>query len=235
MAIVLVIDDDMDMLELTRKYLSGEGYEVLVVSNPFDADEILDKYRISLALVDINMPMKNGYDLVAQMKRSIRNRFVPVVFMSGRSEKKDIERAFKLDVEGYIIKPFDKKTLVEKVKSVLSNTKNTATGIESVKLDSRNITGDLKLAYQIKILSISEIGITVSSSLDIGEVGKVLENSVEIAAPIWAHVGIEPALLKITNKVRSEDHKQFIISMLFKNMSPEDVLNLRQWIRKNAG
>lgn len=232
MSLILVIDDDVDMIELTKKYLASEGYQIIAVTSPFDAEEVMEKYRINLALVDINMPMKNGYDFVAQLKRSVRNRFVPIVFMSGRSEKKDIERALKLDVEGYIVKPFSKDTLLEKVKSVLKNTGSNQPAIESVDLSSKNIVGTVKLEYPIKVTSITEIGITISSQVDIGEVGKDLENSVEIVAPIWAVVGISPVPLKVVNKVKLSSGG-FELSLLFKKISPEDVDRLRLWIRKS--
>lgn len=232
MSLILVIDDDVDMIELTKKYLGSEGYQIIAVTNPFDAEEVMEKYRINLALVDINMPQKNGYDFVAQLKRSVRNRFVPIVFMSGRSEKKDIERALKLDVEGYIIKPFSKDVLLEKVKSVLKNTGSTQPAIDEVDLKSKNISGLLKVEYEVRVISITEIGMKITSSLDIGEIGKELDNTVEVTAPIWAVVGISPVPLKIANKEKMASGG-YVYSLLIKKISPEDVERLRSWIRKS--
>lgn len=235
MGLILVVDDDVDMIELTKKYLSSEGYEIIAVTNPFDAEEVLEKYRINLALVDINMPQRNGFDFVGQMKRSLRNRFVPIVFVSGRNEKKDIERALKLDIEGYLVKPFKKEDLVNKVKSVLANTKSDQTSIAKIDVSSKRIVGSLSLKYQVHVLEISEIGLLLASDVSIGEVNKDLENTVEVLAPIWALISIAPVPLKVVNQSIGKDGKTHIYSCLFKtSIPPEDLEKLRHWIKKSG-
>lgn len=232
MSLILIVDDDVDMVNLTKLYLADQGHEVLAVTNPFDADEILERYRINLAIVDINMPVKNGFDFVTQLKRSLRNRFVPIIFMSSRHDKKDIDRAASLHVEGYLVKPFDKKTFVEKVNSVIANTKGNMAALDFADLSGSKIKAQVQVQYEAKIKTINEIGLTIETNQYLGEVDKEMDNTIHLESPLWGMIGIPSLALKITGKNLDPLTGKHTYQVVFRNISPEALDLLKKFIKK---
>lgn len=116
---ILIIDDDQDIQKLVKATLESEGMEVLCASNSLEGKSIIAKQRITLAIVDVNMPDQNGFDLAADLRRLMKNLFVPVLFLTARSDKADIETAKKLNIEGYMIKPIDPKAFAQKVNAIV--------------------------------------------------------------------------------------------------------------------
>lgn len=232
MALILVIDDDSDMVNLIKKYLGDAGHQIMSAPNPIDAAEIIEKYRITVAIVDVNMPHQSGFDFVEQVRRSMRNRFLPVIFLTGRSEKKDIARAAKLDIDGYIIKPIEPKSFVEKINSVVKKYENAAPDYSGLDITKDKISGNLVVPYFVSIESISEVGLTVLSPHDIGDLERNPEKLLDMHAPIWAHVGIEAVQLKVTARQWIDELKQYRYTLFFKTMSQENIDNLTKWIAR---
>ncbi|MEN0059893.1 MAG: response regulator, partial [Bdellovibrio sp.] len=161
MGVVLVVDDDPAIPRLVKAFMYGTKYQVLSAKDAFEADEILNKYRVSLLLVDINMPYKNGFDFVQQLKRNLRGRLIPTVFMTARSDRRDIERAASLKVDGYIIKPFTRTDLVKKVDELFKKGQVPPSSYEAVNVQSMKLTGELYMPFQFEMESVSELGVTI--------------------------------------------------------------------------
>lgn len=113
---ILVVDDEMDIRELVRYYLDKEGFEVLEAENGKKALDIIENEYIDLAIIDIMMPVMNGFDLVEEMKEF---KDIPVIMLTAKSQSADKLRGFSLGIDDYVTKPFDPQELLARVKTIL--------------------------------------------------------------------------------------------------------------------
>ncbi len=232
MAMVLVVDDDTEIVNLIKTFLmTGQGHQVMSAANPFDAFELLDKYRFSLAIVDVNMPHQSGFEFVEQLRRSLRNRHLPVVFLTARSERKDIERARKLDIHGYMIKPIKKEPFIEKIGEILGRVPATPS-YDAVEVIKDNLQGQLVITYAMQIETISEVFMTVLTPHDIGDLEGNHEKQIELQSNVWAHLGISPTGFKISGKHWADEFKKWRYTLTYLKLSPEDLDKLKKWVEK---
>lgn len=114
---ILVCDDEMRMRKLVKDFLVKKDYEVLEAADGNEAiDVFYDNPDISLVLLDVMMPHRDGW----QVCREIRNNSkVPVVMLTARSEEHDELLGYELGVDDYITKPFSPKILVARVEAIL--------------------------------------------------------------------------------------------------------------------
>lgn len=113
---VLIVDDDANISELISLYLTKEFYDTKIVYDGEAALKEFDSYQPNLILLDLMLPGIDGY----QVCREIRQRSnVPIIMLSAKGEIFDKVLGLELGADDYIIKPFDSKELVARVKAVL--------------------------------------------------------------------------------------------------------------------
>lgn len=113
---IMVVDDDLHIAELISLYLNKEGYETREIHSGGDAVKIFPTYSPHLVLLDLMLPEIDGYQ-VCQQIRQISS--VPVIMLTARGETFDKVLGLELGADDYIVKPFDPKELVARVKAVL--------------------------------------------------------------------------------------------------------------------
>ena len=111
---ILLVDDDRQNSEFLRKFLEVEGYEVSYAENGGKGWETFSAIRPNLVLLDVNMPVMNGFEL-AQLIRE-QDRDVLIFFLTDRTEKADRLKGFDLKGNDYIPKPFYPEELIAKIK-----------------------------------------------------------------------------------------------------------------------
>ena len=113
---ILIVDDDANIAELISLYLTKEFYEVQIVEDGEKALQVFDTFQPNLMLLDLMLPGIDGY----QVCREIRTRSnVPIIMLSAKGEIFDKVLGLELGADDYMIKPFDSKELVDRVKAVL--------------------------------------------------------------------------------------------------------------------
>ena len=112
----LIIDDSTAMRVLLRRMLNEEGYEVIEAKNGREAIECLKTYGTpDIALVDWNMPEMNGLDFVRAVRRELGERQVLLMMVTTESETSQMVRALAAGANEYLMKPFTKEALLEKL------------------------------------------------------------------------------------------------------------------------
>jgi two-component system OmpR family response regulator len=113
---VLVIDDDVNICELIRLYLEKEGYQVLAVYNGKKGIEVFSDFAPSIVILDIMLPGADGWQVCREI-RKVSN--IPIIMLSAKGETFDKVLGLELGADDYIVKPFEPKELVARIKAVL--------------------------------------------------------------------------------------------------------------------
>ena len=116
MAAVLIADDEKDIVNALKIYLSGGGYEIFEAYTGKQAIEIVEREKIDVILMDIMMPEMDGITAVAKL-REITN--APILFISAKSEDSDKILGLEIGADDYITKPFNPSEVLARVRSHL--------------------------------------------------------------------------------------------------------------------
>ena len=123
----LIVDDFSTMRRIVRGLLKEIGY-----NNAEEAEDgvvalnMLKNSKFDFVVSDINMPNMSGFDLLAAIKKEDSLKHLPVLMVTAEARKEDIVRAAQDDAAGYIVKPFTKATLEEKVAKIMQKIGATA-------------------------------------------------------------------------------------------------------------
>ena len=116
---ILVCDDDKNIAELLRLYLEKEGFGVVIANNGEEAIAKYTQENPDLVLLDIMMPRLDGW----QVCREIRKKSdVPIIMITAKGETFDKVLGLELGADDYVVKPFDAKEIVARIKAVLRRT-----------------------------------------------------------------------------------------------------------------
>ena len=113
---ILIVDDDSHIRELLKMYLQTEGYTTFEAANGDEASALLEQQQINLAIVDIMMPGKDGYQLCEEIREYYD---FPVILLTAKSELSDKEKGFAVGTDDYLTKPFEPKEILVRIKALL--------------------------------------------------------------------------------------------------------------------
>ena len=113
---ILIVDDDANIAELISLYLMKECYETMIVGDGEEALKVFPEFKPNLVLLDLMLPGIDGYQVCRELRASSQ---VPVIMLSAKGEIFDKVLGLELGADDYMIKPFDSKELVARVKAVL--------------------------------------------------------------------------------------------------------------------
>ena len=113
---ILVVDDDPNISRLEQLYLEKEGYEVKVAADGNEAIESFRKLPPDLVLLDVMLPGTDGYEVLKAIRKS---GSIPVIRVTAKGETFDKVLCLELGADDYIVKPFDGKEMIARVKAVL--------------------------------------------------------------------------------------------------------------------
>lgn len=119
---IVIVDDDSDILDVLRITLEAEGYEVIEGHNGLEAIEIIKNNTPDLLITDFKMPKMNGDEVCKTLKNDILIQHIPIIMLTGKGEVTDKVHGINAGADDYIVKPFEPKELVARVKMALRRT-----------------------------------------------------------------------------------------------------------------
>lgn len=119
---ILIVDDDPDILDVLKITLEAEGYDVTEAHDGREALEIIKKIAPDLLITDFKMPRMRGDELCGQLKEDILVQHMPIIMLTGKGETSDKIHGINSGADDYMVKPFEPKELVARVKMVLRRT-----------------------------------------------------------------------------------------------------------------
>ena len=113
---ILIVDDDKNICEVIKLYLQKEGYKVTLAYDGQAGIEAFERNTPSLVVLDIMMPRKDGWEVLKQIRKTSA---VPVIMLTAKGETFDKVLGLELGADDYIVKPFDPKEFIARVKAVM--------------------------------------------------------------------------------------------------------------------
>ena len=153
---ILLVDDEIEITEINKRYLEQGGYDIDIAN---DGKEALEKYKrnkYSLIITDIMMPNMDGYDLISEVQYLDAEQ--PFLFITAKTTEPDKIYALSMGADDYIVKPFSPRELVLRVRNILRR-------IEKNSTDSISMLGDLEINYNSRIARVNgkQLDLTVKS------------------------------------------------------------------------
>ena len=143
---ILVVDDDLNICELLRLYLEKEGYTVVIAHDGASAGTMFRDESPALVLLDIMLPKLDGWQVCREIRKFSDK---PIIMLTAKGEVFDRVLGLELGADDYVVKPFDTKEVVARIKAVLRRTAaNAAEEVKEVNYDklSINLTN-----YELKV------------------------------------------------------------------------------------
>ena len=115
----LVVEDDANIAELLRLYLSKDGFDVMIASDGNKAEADFDLFQPDVVMLDIMLPGKDGWEVC----RSIRKKSTtPIIMLTAKGETNDKVTGLEMGADDYVTKPFEVKELLARVHAVMRRT-----------------------------------------------------------------------------------------------------------------
>jgi len=116
---ILIADDEPDIIQLVTFRLEKSGYEVLSAANGKEALDLIQTKKPDLVLLDLRMPIIDGYEVCRQVKADQALKDTPIILLTASSVIKLKEKVTQLKAEDYIIKPFSAEELSKKIEKFI--------------------------------------------------------------------------------------------------------------------
>ena len=136
---IVIIEDEEDLLELLEYNLQKAGFETIGFLSTKNVEHLLEEEKVDLMIVDRNLPLIEGSEFVKKLRESGIN--IPTIFATAKDSDKDIEEGFERGGDDYMIKPYNMKELILRIKAILKRTNPTS--LE--KVEFKDILLDMKL------------------------------------------------------------------------------------------
>ncbi len=142
---ILVVDDDQNICELLRLYMEKEGYNVAIANDGVQALSTYRQFNPNIVILDIMLPKKDGWEVCREIRRSDD---IPIIMLTARGETFDKVLGLELGADDYVVKPFESKEIMARIKAVLRRSSSNTDEIQQVEYD--NLVINLTY-YQLKV------------------------------------------------------------------------------------
>lgn len=156
---ILIVDDIQSNLILLDKILTDEGYIVISASNGDEAIRCTQEHEFDLILLDIMMPMKDGFTVFRELKSKEKSANIPVIFITVINNESDTLKAFELGAVDYITKPYTPTELRIRVKTqieLVNAHKNRVVSVNPTKSTNKSIEQNPLLEINSKLIDLKD-------------------------------------------------------------------------------
>ncbi len=131
---ILIVDDDTNICELLRLYVEKEGFSVIIANDGATAVKMFREQQPDLMLLDIMLPKLDGWQVCREVRKTSDK---PIIMLTAKGETFDKVLGLELGADDYVVKPFDTKEVVARIKAVLrrAGTSSSSTAVQEVQFD----------------------------------------------------------------------------------------------------
>jgi DNA-binding response OmpR family regulator len=218
---ILIVDDQKTILITLEAILKQQGYQVFAATNSIDAFDKFNNEFIDLIITDAIMPLgANGYSLISTIRAAEKNSQVPIIMLTGKREKADVEKALTVGADDYIVKPIDPDILTVKIKNLLQKSEIDSSFVEAP------VQAIAHILTKSEIIAISEIDLKMITNFPLaaGQMYKVTSD-------FFKQLEIDVVNTRVAS-CESLSETQYKISTHFVGLSDKELSQIRMWIRK---
>jgi DNA-binding response OmpR family regulator len=223
MAHILIVDDQQSVLLTLEALLRSENHLVTACTNSIDALDKLTNEAFDLVISDVVMSVGgNGIALLRTIRTQPKLSHLPVILLTGKREKEDIQKGIEAGADDYVIKPIDPTLLLAKIRDMLTKT-------AQVKPRFAEAVVHLKAEFETKseVISISELGCVLQSNVA-PSVGALIR----VHSEIFKEMGLTTATLRIVSVEKMPTPEgMYKMNGNFVGISEKELTPLRLWIR----
>ena len=144
---ILVIEDEASIQNILRIFLEDAGYQVTLADDGMDGIAAFHKDSFDLVLLDIMMPRLDGWQVCREIRKKSNT---PIIMLTAKGETFDKVLGLELGADDYVVKPFETKEIVARIKAVLRRTTSTATAAEVKEVSYDKLTVNMT-RYELKV------------------------------------------------------------------------------------
>lgn len=224
MAKILIVDDQKSVLLTLEALLLKDNHLVTACMNSIDALDRLTSEHFDLLITDAIMPGgATGYALIRTIRNTPQLARLPVILLTGKREKADVEKGIESGANDYAVKPIDPALLLAKIKNLLAKSdKDVAHFVEAP------VHAKAEWETKTEIMSVSELGLVIKSNIPM-PLGMVTR----LSSSLFQEIGIEPVPMRITacEETKTAAETFFRIQTHFVGLTEKELTPLRLWIR----
>ncbi len=120
---ILIVEDEQRLAEILKKQLKESGFSVDTASDGYIGKQLLESNKYNLIILDINLPLINGYDLCSEIRKT--NSKIPIIMLTALGTPDNKVAGFKVGADDYVIKPFDFRELLARINVFLRRSDST--------------------------------------------------------------------------------------------------------------
>jgi len=180
--LILIIDNDSVNRELVSEYLSNFGYRIFQADNGEEGFAIIRKHKLDLVLLDVNVPGKDGFTILKEIKEDPVLSRIPVIFLTSYNRSNLKVKGLEMGAEDYITRPFDNTELLARIRVALRRHPPCPPGQK----DDTVMEGNIKYINLVELLQTIELG-KKNAEIVIPEldIQVILENGYITACRFW--------------------------------------------------
>jgi two-component system, OmpR family, copper resistance phosphate regulon response regulator CusR len=138
---ILVVEDELRLADILKKQLNESGFNVEIATDGYIGKQLIERKRYNLVLLDINLPLINGYDLCREIRKTNIN--VPIIMLTALGTPDNKVAGFDTGADDYVIKPFDFRELLARINVFLRRS-------DTVNLSEKLIISNLEMNLTTK-------------------------------------------------------------------------------------
>ena len=157
---ILVVDDEVRIRSIIKKYAEFEGYTVTEAADGMEAVRLVRANEYDIVIMDIMMPELDGFSACREIRKHSN---IPIIMLSARGEEYDKINGFELGIDDYVVKPFSPKELMLRIEAVMKRTKSN--GVDNEKKQNFVVSldgGGLRADVTARIVYIDDVRIDMS-------------------------------------------------------------------------
>ena len=155
---ILVVDDEVMIRELIKKYAEFEGHKIYQAADGLAALYMCRQYEFDIVIMDIMMPELDGFSACREIRKTSD---VPIIMLSARGEEYDKINGFELGIDDYVVKPFSPKELMLRIDSILKRRNARGNNTDQKSNEIYELEG-LKIDFTARIVYIDDQPVSMS-------------------------------------------------------------------------
>ena len=219
---ILVVDDNAMDVKKVCAIIENEGIIPVVANDGAKAIELSQTHRFDLAVIDLQMPLMNGFKLTEKLRATSETKMLPIIVMSGTYKaEQDVKAALLAGANDFVLKPIDPLMLSSKISRILTN--QVDWGEWSLADSGISPVGTVQV--KIEVISLSEMGIRILSAVPLG-----IKTVPQLSIPLFDELEIPSVNLQVVecSKVASG----YDSYLTFIGMPEQHLKNIRLFCRK---